>query len=321
MRLPHNPLTAELLRALVVLVDEGGVTRAARRLGVSQPAASLVLRQLRGIFGDPLLVRAQGGMAATERGRALREGAAQALAEIDGLLVAPEDFDPSACRQTFTIAMPDHILPLLLNGVMREFRARAPMARLVIRALGPEYDFEGALASGTADIVISNWPTPPPYLRISTLFEDRFVCLVDRGHPFTREPPTPEAYLAAAHIAPSDYAIAHRGVVETHLGGLRLQRDRRIVVGYFSMAPYLLPGTDLVFTATRHFAEHFARALDLAIVESPVEYPRIRFYQLWHERMHHSPTHRWLRRLVGDMRQLHERDAAAAPEAVRPGRA
>lgn len=321
MRLPHNPLTAELLRALVVLVDEGGVTRAARRLGVSQPAASLVLRQLRGIFGDPLLVRAQGGMAATERGRALRDGAAQALAEIDGLLVAPEDFDPSACRQTFTIAMPDHILPLLLNGVMREFRARAPLARLVIRALGPEYDFEGALASGAADIVVSNWPTPPPYLRISTLFEDRFVCLVDRGHPFTREPPTPEAYLAAAHIAPSDYAIAHRGVVETHLGGLRLQRDRRVVVGYFSMAPYLLPGTDLVFTATRHFAEHFARALDLAIVESPVEYPCIRFYQLWHERMHHSPTHRWLRRLVGDMRQLHERNAAAAPEAVRPGRA
>jgi DNA-binding transcriptional LysR family regulator len=304
MRPGENPLSGHLLRALLTLLEEASVTRAAQRLNLSQPATSLLLKQLRNIFGDPLLVRGQGGMVRTERAEMLRRSAGQALGELDALLIRPDDFDPLESRQTFTIAMPDHILPLMLNGVMREFRRRAPLARLAIRALGPEYDFEGALANGTADIVISNWPTPPSHLRISLLFEDHFVCLVDADHPFTRRPPTREDYLAADHVAPSDYAIMQRGVVETHLSGLRLTRERRVVTSYFSMAPYLLPGTDLVFTVTRHYAEHFANILPLTIIASPIDYPPVQFYQLWHERMQHSPTHRWLRTLVGEMRKM-----------------
>jgi DNA-binding transcriptional LysR family regulator len=304
MRTGENPLSGHLLRALLTLLEEASVTRAAQRMNLSQPATSLILKQLRAIFGDPLLVRGQGGMVRTERAEMLRRSAGHALSELDALLVRPDDFNPTESRQTFTIAMPDHILPLMLNGVMREFRRRAPLARLAIRALGPEYDFEGALASGAADLVISNWPTPPLHLRISVLFEDHFVCLVDADHAFTRRAPTREDYLAADHVAPSDYAIMHRGVVETHLSGLRLTRERRVVTSYFSMAPYLLPGTDLIFTVTRHYAEHFSEILPLAIIDSPVEYPVVQFYQLWHERMQHSPTHRWLRTLVGEMRRL-----------------
>lgn len=310
MRSRENPLSGHLLRVLLTLLEEASVTRAAQRLNLSQPATSLVLKQLREIFGDPLLVRGQGGMVRTERAEMLRRSANQTLADLDSLLVRPDDFDPSESRQTFTIALPDHIHPLMLNGVMREFRRRAPLARLAIRALGPEYDFEGALASGTADLVISNWPTPPPHLRISVLFEDQFVCLVDAAHAFTRCPPSREDYLAADHVAPSDYAIRQRGVVETHLSGLRLTRERRVVTSYFSMAPYLLPDTDLVFTVTRHYAEHLADILPLAIIDCPIDYPVIQFYQLWHERSQHSPTHRWLRKLVGEMCRLRGNPAA-----------
>ncbi|MTH78489.1 LysR family transcriptional regulator [Paracoccus aestuariivivens] len=302
--LGQNPLNYHLLNALKVLLDEQSVTRAANRLQMSQPAASLILRQLREIFGDPLLVRAGGGMVRTERGEQLRGAARQLLAEMDSLLVSPDDFTPAESRATFTIAMPDHILPQMFNGVMREFRRQAPLARLSIRALGPDNDFEGALASGATDLVISNWPTPPDYLRIAPLFEDEFVCVVDKDHPFAKSPPTLQDYFAASHVAPGDYAIAHRGVVETFLTENKLARERRVVVGYFSMAPYLVPGTDLVFTVTRRFAEHFAGFLPLAIVPSPVVYPPVAFYQLWHERMQHSPMHRWFRHLVGSMKRL-----------------
>lgn len=302
MRTPDNPLSAFHLKVLGTLLEERSVTRAARRLGLSQPATSLVLKQLREMFGDPLLVRSQGGMVLTERAAMLQGASAKALEELDGLLVDPDHFDPSSTRQTFTIALPDHILPLMFTGVMQEFRRRAPLARLVMRALGSDFDFEGALTTGNADLVISNWPTPPTYLRRSVLFEDEFVCLVDREHPFTRQRPLADEYLAANHIAPADYAIAHRGVVETHLSAIRMERERRVVISYFMMAPYLLVGTDLIFTVTRHFADHFASILPLAIIDSPIAYPRIQFYQLWHERMQHSPTHRWLRTLVSGMR-------------------
>ena len=300
--MPDNPLDAALLRTLLALLDERSVTRAAVKLRQSQPATSHALKRLRDILGDPLLVRGQGGLVLTERAGSLRATATRALEELDGLLVSPDAFAPSSSRQTFTIALPDHILPTMFGTLMEEFWRRAPLARLVMRALGPCYDFEGALASGAADLVISNWPKPPEYLRRSILFADRFVCLVDRNHPFTRKKPSAQAYLAASHITPDDYSVAHRGVVENHLSALRLERNRRMVVGYFLMAPYLIVGTDLVFTTTSHFAEHFLTILPLAIVESPIEYPPIEFYQLWHERMQLSSMHRWLRQLVATMR-------------------
>ncbi|WP_289033545.1 LysR family transcriptional regulator [uncultured Roseibium sp.] len=302
MATAQNPLSASLLRVFSVLCEEQSVTRAAEKLGMSQPATSLVLKQLREIFDDPLLVRAHNGMVLTDRASQLKSSIRNTLSELDDLLVRPEAFDPSETQRTFTIALPDHILPLTFNRFIQEFRRRAPEARLVMRALSPDYDFEGALAAGAADIVISNWPTPPPTLRRSVLFEDQFVCLVDRNHEFTRRKATVEEYLQAHHIAPADYAIAHRGVVETHLSSLRLQRNRDVVISYFLMAPYLLVGTDLVFTVTRHFANHFASILPLAIVESPLEYPKIQFYQLWHERAHNSLMHRWFRETIGVMR-------------------
>ncbi|MEP6964923.1 MAG: hypothetical protein ABI845_05505, partial [Polaromonas sp.] len=90
------------------------------------------------------------------------------------------------------------------------------------------------------------------------------------------------------------------GVVDTYLASQRVARDARVVVPYFELAPHLLINTDLVFTTGRHFAEHFARALPLAISNAPFDFPRMRFYQLWHERSHHAPAHRWFRKLLSD---------------------
>ena len=286
------------LRALVVLLEERNVSRAAIRLSLSQPAASHLLNKLRTIFNDPLLVRGNGGMALTRHAEWLLTSAPQALAVIDALLAPPSGFDPATSRQRFTIAFPDHPVPTIFRDLVGEFRRRAPNAFLELRALTPDYDFEQALEAGKADLVISNWPKPPDYLYRSTLFEDGYVCLVDENHPFTRQAPSLEDYLDAVHLAPADYSVARRGVVENHLTSMRLKRDRRIVLGYFSMAPYLVPGSDLVFTTTSHFAGYFESLLPVRVIPSPVDFPKVEFYQLWHERMHASPAHQWLRQLV-----------------------
>jgi DNA-binding transcriptional LysR family regulator len=77
-----------------------------------------------------------------------------------------------------------------------------------------------------------------------------------------------------------------------------VSRDACVVVPFFELAPYLLVNTDLVFTTSRHFAAHFARTLPLTISAPPFDFPRMRFYQLWHERSQHSPPHRWFRDLL-----------------------
>jgi DNA-binding transcriptional LysR family regulator len=298
MTRPTDPVDLYLLRVLCMLVAERSVSRAAVKLNQSQPAVSTALKRLREIFNDPLLVREGAAMVPTERALQLRDSARSALGEIDRMLADPERFDPSSSQQTFHVASPDYLAMGFLAGAVEQMRTEAPRARLVVHPLGPDYDYERALAQGELDVVIGNWPTPPERLHLALLLEDKIVCMMSRRHPLAKKGLSAEQYLAAAHVVPAPYSMSQRGVVETHLASLRLARDARIVLPYFEIAPYLLVNTDLVFTTASHFAQHFAQLLPLVVVPAPFDFPPMRFYQLWHDRSQHQASHRWLRELL-----------------------
>lgn len=291
-------IDAHLLRVLTTLVAERSVSRTAIRLNQSQPAISSALRRLREAFGDPLLVRERSGMVPTQRALELREHARNALEEIDRMLAGPVAFDPSSSQQTFNIASPDYLAMSFVAGLVEHLRREAPQARLVIHPLSRDFDYERALANGELDVVIGNWPQPPEGMHLSVLLEDELVGLMGRRSAPASGALTLKQYLASPHVVPMPYSMAQRGVVETFLAGQKLARDQRVVVPYFEAAPYMLVHTDLVFTTARHFAEHFARVLPLAVVRLPLEFPPMRFYQLWHDRSHHDAAHRWLRGVV-----------------------
>lgn len=294
----RDPVDSHLLRVLVTLVSERNVSRAAIRLGMSQPAVSIALKRLRELFGDQLLVREKGGMAPTARALALQERARRALGEIDAMLTGPEHFEPAATTQTFRVASPNFMAAGFLAAAVARFTREAPRAHLEVLPLTGDFDSERALAQGEVDVVIGNWPQPPASLHLSLLLQDEVVCLLGRQHPHAATGLTREQYLAARHVVPLPYSAAQRGLVETHLAHLRVERDARVVVPYFELAPHLLLGTDLVFTTARHFAEHYAALLPLAIVPAPFDFPAMRFYQLWHERSQHDAAHRWFRGLL-----------------------
>lgn len=294
-----DPFETYLLRVLCALIAEQSVSRTAIRMNQSQPAISAALKRLREIFNDPLLVRDKNTMVPTARALAAAAQAQSALGLLDGLLNSGEGFDASTTQRSFTIAMPDYLAPPFLAQVVRSFRAQAPNARLVAQPLGPQYDYELALQDGAIDIVIGNWPEPPEHLHSSTLLEDDIVCLMAEDHPWAAHGElSAERYLRAAHVVPMPYSIAQRGVVESSLATLRVSRDRRVQCPYFGLAPSLLPGTDLIMTTSRHFARYHARHLPLAIRPSPIEFARMRFYQLWHASQHRAAAHAWLRGLL-----------------------
>ncbi|ENO78243.1 LysR family transcriptional regulator [Thauera sp. 27] len=300
LRRSDDPLDTYLLRVFVLLIGERSVSRTALKLNQSQPAISAALKRLRDILGDPLLVREKGGMVPTERALALVSHAKGALAEIDRMVDGPEAFEPDSTRHEFRIGSPDYLAPVFIAGVAERFRSEAPQARLTLHSLGPNFDFERSLAEGDLDVVIGNWPEPPHRMHLSMLLEDEIVCLVAASHPFARKGMSAEDYARAVHVVPMPYSISQRGVIDSVLASMRIHREERVVVQSFTAAPYLLQGTDLVFTTTRHFAQFYANLLPLAIVPSPIAFPPMRFYQLWHERNHQSPGHRWLRRLLSD---------------------
>jgi DNA-binding transcriptional LysR family regulator len=311
-----DPLNTFQLRALCALLSERSVTRAAIRLNQSQPAISAVLRRLRQVFGDELLMRSGQAMVPTARGLEVLEAARTALAEIDRLFVASEGFDPASTQQSFRIGCPDYLATVFMANVVDMLRAQAPGARLLVHPLGPDFDFEKSLAQGELDIVIGNWPEPPPHLHIASLLVDDIVCLMSAAHPLAREPMTVEQYLQAPHVVPLPFSSTHRGVIDRHLASLRMSRNAKVVVPFFSMAPHMLPSTDLIFTISRHFATSYARLLPLAVVPCPIDFPAMHFYQIWHARSHHAASHRWLRGLLKTVADPTIAHVATAPRGL-----
>lgn len=302
MARPNDPLDTYLLRVLVTLLIERNLTRVATRMNQTQPAISAALRKLRLVFQDELLVRSGNAMVPTPRGLEVLQSARSALLEIDQLFTVGEKFDPQNTQQMFKIGCPDYLSTVFLAGVAKDLRDQAPNARLMVHPLGPGYDFERALAEGELDVVIGNWPEPPEHLHIAPLLDDEIVCLMAKQHPLARTAAmTREQYLHAAHVVPLPFSSTHRGVIDKHLASLRLTRNARVIVPFFSMAPHMLPGTDLIFTISRHFAEHYARMLPLSVVSCPIDFPRMRFYQIWHSRNQASMAQRWMRGVLKDV--------------------
>jgi len=291
-------LDVHLLRVLCTLLTESSVSRTARKLSMSQPAVSTALRRLRDITGDQLLIRSRLGMTPTERGGELLEHVRTALAQIERIATAPESFVPANSRRAFQLATADYLHAGVLGDLCTRLHRLAPNASVMVHSYGPDSDAAEALESGRLDAVIGNWPQPPQHLRMTMLYEDEMVCLVRRGHPLEQRRICAQDYLDAAHVAPTPYSVGQRGVIDVTLAKERLKRRVTAYVPYFQMAPYALPSTDLLFTAPRRFAEHYARELPLAVLPLPIDCPPMPCYLLWHDRTHYSDECRWFREQI-----------------------
>lgn len=293
-------LDVHLLRVLHTVVTEASVSRAADRLDISQPAVSAALKRLRDLTGDAILVRTRTGMAPTARALELLAHATRALNGIDAIVQHGQKFVPAQSVRTFNVAAPDYLDSRFLPGLIQRIGRLAPNARLSVRPLTFDMDYERLLEEGEVDVVVANWPNPPQYLRLAPLYDDEMVVMMRPGHPLAKKGAlTGAAYRAAQHIAPVRYAGGVRGSVDEHLASLGMERMHRVSLAYFNLVPFVLEETDLLFTTGRRFAESCARIVPLAIAKAPLDFPPMKFYQLWHERTHDAPAARWLREQIG----------------------
>ncbi|MBB5191318.1 DNA-binding transcriptional LysR family regulator [Silvimonas terrae] len=291
-------IDVHLLRVLHALLTECSVSNAARRLNQSQPAVSTALRRLRDMLGDQLLVRSRNGMTPTERGMALLEPVKIALQQIETIAMQQVNFEPGLSRRIFNIATPDYLNAALIGQIVARLRKLAPQSQVAFHSLGQDYDYVRALENGDLDAVIGNWPQPPEHLRMLPLFEDEVVCLMREGHPLAGRKLSIAEYVEAEHLVPNPYAVGQRGVIDLHLARERLKRNVVAYVPYFNLVPYLLLQTEMIFSGPRMFAEYFCEHMPLAMSQAPIEFPRMQFYMLWHDRSHHGDECRWFREQV-----------------------
>lgn len=289
-----------LLLVLDALLEERHVTRAAKRLGVTQPACSHALGRLRAALGDPLLVRGpRGTMLPTTRAEALAPALRDALRRLAGALRGSVPFDPKDARRSFRIACGDYAELVLLAPLVRRLAKVAPgidvwMTQL---SLGRE-DMVSQLAAGAADLAIGpprrDWPEG---VFARTLFEERFRCVMRKGHPAAKEKLTLARYCALSHLL-----VSPRGtpgsLVDDALAALG--KSRRVVAGvpHFAVAPHVVAGSDLVATLGTHVVDACAGPLKLEVRPLPFEMPPFAITMTWHERVHRDPVQQWLREQI-----------------------
>jgi DNA-binding transcriptional LysR family regulator len=287
-----------LIRVLHTVLTERSVSRAALRLGMHQPAVSASLKRLRELAGDPLLVRSGAGMVPTVAGVRMIEPAADILRSAEVLFSDARSFDPATASHTFSLAASDYLDPLFLPQLVTQLKSLAPNCPIQIHPLSAESDYRLHLAQGEVDVVIGNWPRPPEDLHLGRLFGDEVVCLVSNQHPAARRGWDAQAWLAAEHIAPTPTHPGARGVIDDHLAAQGLTRNITARCPHFGLIPAMVAGSLLVLTTGRQYCERFVDQLPVQILPCPVPFPRLMYYQLWHERTHASSAARWLREQI-----------------------
>lgn len=290
-----DKIDLHLIRVLHTVLTERSVSKAALRLGMHQPQVSAALKRLRDVAGDPLLVRSGAAMVPTDAGLRMVEASASILHAAEMLFTEARGFDPRTAANTFRVAASDYMDPQFLPALVAAVKSQAPLASLEIHPLSAQADCHAQLAQGEVDVVVGNWPEPTDSLHRSELFSDEVVCLVANDHPAVRRGWGVQDWLEAEHVAPMPTHPGARGVIDEHLARQGLGRRITVRSPHFSLIPAMVAQSLLVLTTGRQYCERFAGPLPVTILPCPVEFPRLAYYQLWHERSHASASARWLR--------------------------
>lgn len=286
-----------LLVTLDVLLAEGSVARAARRLRLSPSAMSRALARLRATTGDPLLVRAGRGLVPTPRALALRERVGQLVQDGAAVLRPAEAPNLQQIVRSFTLRTSEGFVETFGPGLIARVSEEAPGVRLCF-VQKPDKD-SAPLRDGTVDLetgVVGE--ATGPELRAQALFRDRFIGVVRRRHPLTRGEITPARYASGRHISVSRRGL-DTGPIDDALKSLGLEREIATVVGGFATALALARASDLIASVPERHTGSLRTGMHSFPL--PVSIPEITVSLLWHPRLDADPAHRWLRECVRDV--------------------
>ncbi|KWO43002.1 LysR family transcriptional regulator [Burkholderia sp. MSMB1459WGS] len=292
--MPADLPDLKLLQLFDLLYDVRSVTRVAEQLGQSQPTVSIWLGHLREHLHDPLFIRTPGGMAPTPQADALIGPCREILESLRRFTAWEIAFDPATAQRRFRICMTDASHVTLLPRLLAHVRAQAPGVRL--EAARIDGNTERALESGEADLAIGYVPWLGGGIYQQKLYDQDWICLVNRHHPRIRGRLGVKQYRSEGHVAITAGTGAQ--LLEQALRQARIERDVVLELPGFLGLGAIVQTTDLITTLPRHIGETLAQASDLAVHACPIPVEGFTVRQHWHARYHHEAGNRWLRGVV-----------------------
>lgn len=294
-------LDLNLLRIFDAVMSEGGVTRAALALSLTQPAVSQALRRLRDALGDELFIRTAQGLRPTPQAERLWPQVRGALASLREA-VAPEHYDPQRDAVSWRLTMADATAARLMPPLMAAIEAPGALVDLRVMPLLTR-DPRALLDSGEADLALGSFPAAvqaitaggsDSWLRHERLYDTRYVCVMRHDHALAAAELTLDAFCTAHHLMVS-FSGRARGRLDQALAALGRQRRIALTVNQYFTAGRVAAHTELLAVLPESVIEATGCAEQLAVRELPLALPAVHVEMLWHLRHDARPAHQWLR--------------------------
>jgi DNA-binding transcriptional LysR family regulator len=283
-----------LLIVFDAVMQERSVTRAAGRIGLSQPAVSHALGRLRHMLKDELFIRTPEGMMPTPRAEQLADPLRRALNDMQ-LALEPETFVPAQAARQFVVAVNNNAAVVLASPLLTAVTDAAPGIQLDLRPSGLR-DMPALLDRGELDVAIGTFDDVGERFAGAPLLEDSFVVAMRCDHPAARRELTPQALAGLSYLEISSSG-EDTGFVDDWLGTRGLTRSITHRAPRLAAAA-ILSSTDLVAVLSRRLAEHWVQRYGVTTRKLPFASPVIRTEMLWHRRFANQPAHLWLRKLI-----------------------
>ena len=288
-----------LLPVFVAMMEERNVTRAAERLGITQPALSNALSRLRDTLRDPLFIRERYGMKPTQMAEDLAPVIGAALASIYDVILGQQDFDPARATRLFTIAPNSYVEFVLMPAIVGRLRERAMGIKLRLTPFGNDVIETGAM-SGTTDMVLGRIVDPPDNLVVQHLIDDGLACVVRADHPEIKDGISKKQYESLKHVNVLPPGRMRAGLFQA-LEQKDLKREVAVSVTHFLAVPEMIAVTDYCATLPSLICRQLARDPRLKVLPTPVDLGTFPVDVAWHVRYRNDPAHRWLRSLISEV--------------------
>jgi DNA-binding transcriptional LysR family regulator len=291
-----SQLDLNLLRVFDAVARERHVTRAAARLGLSQPAVSNALARLRAALGDELFLRRPGGVEPTALAAALTRPVAEVLDRLRDTLAAHAPFEPSTSTRVFRLGLSEYAEAVLAPPLLERLSREAPGVVVAIRH-ADRTNAEALLEEDAIELAIAVLPEPSALYTRLRLLPEAFLVLLRPGHPLAEGEITLERFTAFPHLLHSANG-SRDGALDQPLREAGHPRRVGAVVAHLSAVPGILMRTDMVMTLSGRLARLLAEAHGLLLRPCPVAIRHTRLSLVFHRRCEADAGHAWLRRTL-----------------------
>jgi LysR family transcriptional regulator, nod-box dependent transcriptional activator len=289
-----------LLVALDALLKERNVTRAGRKLGLSQPAMSAALSRLRLLLNDPLLERVGREYRLTPIAAKLVDPLQSILASIERTLAHNAPFDPASARRSFRIAGSDYVALLLMQPLMQRLGAIAPGLKIKFQRAGQ--DTAKSLAERRLDLAIQPAGAHRDF-ESEVLFQDEWLCAVWSGNTEVGKRITREQFCSLPHAAYSHAPFGYTAA-DVFVGALARELRVQVMIDSFAALPMMLRGTQLVTLVQSKLGEQLQKSADIRLMKPPVPVEKLVVMMWWNRLYSDDSAHSWLRQTIADVSRL-----------------